>query len=327
MDDAGASKFSALVRESSDVLDLLVAGEVAHLFAPSDSNASHELKARHGILVHRGTNSTTERASLQAISFNQKLEQMQTTTSGLSVVKRGATHPETSSPDYGFVVETVHDANLNHNSDQNLVVQPVEDSSPKQRIISPTGEEDDFDVIAQVYSGLGNVVDILKGTFKFARCANGTGSIFVAKNYFTIPERLCSTAKKLNLTTFISLVKCSGLGEFLDIKPSITVFIPSNEAYEDAGTPDPDHKYSMDTTGKLKALVVPNFLGYTPNLEDGQTLTSMNGTKIEIAINGDGIFVNGGKIIKRDIILENGVAHVIDRVCRVPISRSVIGES
>ncbi|KAK0649256.1 FAS1 domain-containing protein [Cercophora newfieldiana] len=309
LENAGASQFGVLVRETPELLDLLIAGEIGHLFAPSDSTTSHSLKPRHA--ERRATNTSSQSPTLQAVLTNsfQALEDIQSGSSKARAVKRSVAHSDTSSSNFGFVVETAQDANLNDNSGQNLVVQPWQDSTPDKS----TSEDGDLAIIAKVYSGLGNIVEVLKGTFKFARCANKTGTIFVTKDYFTVPERLCSTAVKLNLTTFISLVKCSGLSEVLDTKPSITVFIPSNQAYEDAGVLHPDHAFSRETAEKVKALVVPNYLGYTPNLMDGQTLTSMNGTKIEILIEDGEILVNGGRIIKRDIILENGVAHVIDK--------------
>ncbi|KAK4447845.1 FAS1 domain-containing protein [Podospora aff. communis PSN243] len=303
--NAGASQFASLVRDTPDLLDLLVGGEIAHLLAPTDSHSARLLRPRHAGIAHeRRASNTSQPVMLQAVAYNQKLEDMQSGTSKRRALKARTAKPSTAAIDYGFVVETAHDANLNDNSGQNLVVQPVD--------VSPTSD-DGPNVIAQVYSGLGRIVNVLEGKFEFARCADRTGSIYRVEDYFTVPENLCNTAEKLNLTTFEGLVKCAGLSELLNNKPSITVFVPSNEAFEDAGVGRPDHRFNKETTAKIKSLVVPNFLGYTPNLEDGQVLTSMNGTKIKIVINEDGIFVNGAKIIQRDVVLDNGVAHVIDK--------------
>ncbi|KAK0611368.1 FAS1 domain-containing protein [Immersiella caudata] len=304
LSNSGASQFAAAVRDTPDLLDLLIAGEIAHLLAPADSHSPSLFRPRHGSLPHerRASNSSTP-ITLQAVAYNQRLEDMQSGTSRSRALKGRTASPD---PYYGFVVETVHEANLNDDAGQNLVVQPVDHYSASD------DDDDGPTIIAQVYSGLGKVVNVLKGKFEFARCANKTGSIYRVEDYFSVPENLCNTVEKLKLTIFEALVKCSSLGELLNRRPSITVFVPSNEAFEDAGIVEPDHRFSKQTGGKIKSLVVPNFLGYTPNLEDGQVLTSMNGTKIRIEIREDGIFVNGAKIVQRDIILENGVAHVID---------------
>jgi len=311
LDDAGASQFASLVRESPDLLDLLVAGEIATVFATSNGdNPSHPLKPRHSIIARerRETNTSSSKSVLYQAAFTQ-LEDMDSGSAKAKLKRKtaNAIHASGGLLPPSFVIETAEHANLN-GSGQNIVVQSWQPSSVS------TSDDDYPPIIAQVYSGLGNTVNIIHEDLEFARC-NDTGRIYIADDYFTLPESLCSTSAKLKLTIFNSFVQCSGLSETLNTRPSITVFIPANMAYENAGVGKPDHDDPKVVAEKVKALVIPNFLGYTPNLADGQTLTSMNGTDVKIEINGEGTFVNGGMVIQRDIILENGVAHVIEEVC------------
>lgn len=122
---------------------------------------------------------------------------------------------------------------------------------------------------------------------------------------------------ELDLTTFGNLVGCAGLTDELDTRSAITVFIPSNEAFEDAGVSVQDHDSDRGEAAdqQLRGLVIPGFVGYTPYLYNGQTLSTLNGSHLAIEIKGHDFVVGGARIVKPNVILSNGVAHVVDKVC------------
>jgi len=119
------------------------------------------------------------------------------------------------------------------------------------------------------------------------------------------------------LTTFNNLVDCSGLTNELDTRSTITVFIPSNEAFDDAGVSFDDHDsdYTRIAAQQVRGLVVPGLVGYTPYLYNGQTLSTLNGSHLTVEIKGHDFVVGGAQIVKPNIILSNGVAHIADKVC------------
>ena len=58
--------------------------------------------------------------------------------------------------------------------------------------------------------------------------------------------------------------------------------------------------------------MVTGAVGYSSSLEDGQVLTSLSGEKITITIEDGDVFANGVKVIIPDVLVANGVAHVIE---------------
>jgi uncharacterized surface protein with fasciclin (FAS1) repeats len=60
-----------------------------------------------------------------------------------------------------------------------------------------------------------------------------------------------------------------------------------------------------------RALVVPGVVGYSSGLEDGDTLETLSGGVIQITIEDGSIFANGVKIVIPDVLVANGVVHVI----------------
>ena len=46
---------------------------------------------------------------------------------------------------------------------------------------------------------------------------------------------------------------------------------------------------------------------------NGSMLTSMNGGKLMITMNNGSVFVNSAKVVLPDVLVANGVIHVIDK--------------
>ena len=59
--------------------------------------------------------------------------------------------------------------------------------------------------------------------------------------------------------------------------------------------------------------VVPNYVGYSPSLENGTILRTAQGGNLTVTRQGSNIFVNSAKITTPDYLIVNGVVHVIDR--------------
>jgi len=67
----------------------------------------------------------------------------------------------------------------------------------------------------------------------------------------------------------------------------------------------------------MNAQSVRDFVAYSPSLVDGAFFKAGNGEDITITVTADGVkFANGIQIVQQDIIVENGVVHIIDGVSR-----------
>jgi len=133
---------------------------------------------------------------------------------------------------------------------------------------------------------------------------------------FTVPVALSSTANSTGQTTWVSLTDGSNQTSVLDSTPLITVFIPTNAAFAAAGISTP----SNETASLLAGHVLPNFAGYLPSLTNGSTIVTQAGTSVTVTIKGEDYYINNALIVQSNLILENGVAHVIDTVCHLSSS-------
>jgi uncharacterized surface protein with fasciclin (FAS1) repeats len=52
----------------------------------------------------------------------------------------------------------------------------------------------------------------------------------------------------------------------------------------------------------------------TSELTDGQTLTTLEGSDLQVSVQGDTVSVNGAEVVQPDLRAGNGVVHVIDDV-------------
>ena len=58
--------------------------------------------------------------------------------------------------------------------------------------------------------------------------------------------------------------------------------------------------------------MVSGAVGYSSALKDGDTFKTLSGGVIEITIKDGNIFANGVKVILADVLVANGVVHVIE---------------
>ena len=130
-------------------------------------------------------------------------------------------------------------------------------------------------------------------------------------------------------TTLVAAVKAAGLTEVLQGKGPFTVFAPTNAAFDQlpSGTVDqllqPENRSKL--TSVLKYHVVPGKISSRELMEwvrkgnGTMELTTVQGDKLWVMENGDGIWLKDGKgnrasITVRDVNQSNGVIHVIDAV-------------
>ncbi|KAK2767593.1 hypothetical protein FQN54_003751 [Arachnomyces sp. PD_36] len=149
-----------------------------------------------------------------------------------------------------------------------------------------------------LFSGLGNTVTILTEDIPF-----DGGVIHITDGFFTLPGTLTDSLNSIDSTTTVA--SQIGAGHSLESTPQLTVFAPSNEALGD-GT---------DFVSLTGAHVIVGLVAYSPLLVDGAVFQTQAGTDLYITSNLDGtILVNDATIIQNDIVIENGVVHVIDKV-------------
>ncbi len=116
--------------------------------------------------------------------------------------------------------------------------------------------------------------------------------------------------------TLESALLNSGLSSTLSGPGTYTLFAPTDEAFDalPAGTID---ALLLDPSGVLTQILLYHTVGaeaLSSVLEDGMTITTLQGQDVLVTINADGIFINNAQVIIADIIADNGVVHVINAV-------------
>jgi len=119
-----------------------------------------------------------------------------------------------------------------------------------------------------------------------------------------------------NFTTLVAAVKAAGLVETLQDKGPFTVFAPTDEAFAKlpAGTVEdllkPENKEKLAAV--LKYHVVPGKV-MAADVKTREAKTAQ-GQSVKLKVSEEGVMVDNANVIKTDLLAENGVIHVIDRV-------------
>jgi uncharacterized surface protein with fasciclin (FAS1) repeats len=114
--------------------------------------------------------------------------------------------------------------------------------------------------------------------------------------------------------TLVTAIKAAGLANTLKSKGPFTVFAPNDEAF--AKLPKSTVDDLLKDIPKLKAVLTYHVVSGKVMAAD---VAKMNRAKTvqgqEVKIDASyGVRINDAKVIKADIVTDNGVIHVIDKV-------------
>ena len=120
-----------------------------------------------------------------------------------------------------------------------------------------------------------------------------------------------------NFKTLVAAVQAAGLVDTLKGAGPFTVFAPTDEAFAKLPAGTVDDLLKPENKDKLVAIltyhVVPGKVMAADVAGKDLMVKSVQGS--EITVNGkDGVMVDNAKVIKADIVTDNGVIHVIDAV-------------
>jgi len=119
-----------------------------------------------------------------------------------------------------------------------------------------------------------------------------------------------------NFKTLVAAVKAAGLVETLQGKGPFTIFAPTDAAFAKlpAGTVEslllPENKEKL--VAILTYHVVPGKV-MAADVKTGEAKT-VQGQSVKLVVSDTGVMVENAKVIKTDVMADNGVNHVIDTV-------------
>ena len=122
-------------------------------------------------------------------------------------------------------------------------------------------------------------------------------------------------------STLIAAAQAAGLADALATSKNLTVFAPTDEAFAKLPAGTIESLLKPENKDKLAAIltyhVLPRVL-MSNQLPKGpihvRTLKASGDRTLAISKGMDGVTLDGAKIVKADIMADNGVIHVIDMV-------------
>ena len=98
-----------------------------------------------------------------------------------------------------------------------------------------------------------------------------------------------------------------------------TVFAPTDAAFN--ALPAGTVAALLNDIPALTNILTYHVVGaeaFSTDLTDGQMVMTLQGSDVEVTINGTGVFINDAQVTVADLIADNGVIHVIDAVLLPP---------
>ena len=116
-------------------------------------------------------------------------------------------------------------------------------------------------------------------------------------------------------TTLNQAITAANLQETLSGDGPFTVFAPADEAFD--GLPPGTLDLILANQDELIDLLYNHVHSgevYSEDLEDGMMVPTLNGTELEVSIDGMTVMINLATVIEADLPASNGVVHIIDKI-------------
>ncbi|KAL9109308.1 MAG: hypothetical protein Q9227_006063 [Pyrenula ochraceoflavens] len=143
--------------------------------------------------------------------------------------------------------------------------------------------------------------------------ASNDVTVHVIDKVLSIPPPIGNISIDANLTSLTGALTQSNLVAALTDMKDVTIFAPTNMAFQSIGSALGTLSM-MDLTRILSYHVVNNSVLYSTTLMDGASVPTVAGPNITVHLEGDRVFVNSAEVTTPDVLIANGVLHVIDDV-------------
>ena len=119
-----------------------------------------------------------------------------------------------------------------------------------------------------------------------------------------------------NFKTLVAAVKAAGLVETLQGKGPFTVFAPTDAAFAKLPAGTVESLLKPENRDKLVAILKYHVISGKVLAADVKTMEAktVQGQSVKLVVSDAGVTVDNAKVVKTDVMAENGVIHVIDTV-------------
>jgi len=162
------------------------------------------------------------------------------------------------------------------------------------------------DVVVFV-SGLGRRSTLTQADLSF----NG-GVVQVIDSLLIPPSNLPDTLNAFNLTSLEGALYASEKLPTFNTQPNITIFAPQDSAFQALG-PAIANMTAEDLAKIIDYTVLPQTV-YSTGLTNGTKFVTTGGESVTVIHSGNNVYINSAQLLTSDILIANGVLHVIDNV-------------
>ncbi|KAL2195196.1 FAS1 domain-containing protein [Corynascus similis CBS 632.67] len=138
------------------------------------------------------------------------------------------------------------------------------------------------------------------------------GTLHIIDSVLTIPKSLTNTLIAGGLTAAVGALRRASIEDTLNEASDVTIFAPTNDAFNAIGSLVNSMTLEQ-LTSVLNYHVVRGKVLYSELLTGGSELTSQ-GASVNFRVQNGALFVNSAKVVISDILVGNGVVHVVDGV-------------
>ena len=127
----------------------------------------------------------------------------------------------------------------------------------------------------------------------------------------TIPGDDASTLIAANLTALAGALNQTNLAQNISSQKDLTIFAPDNGAFSGIG-----NLVANLTMMQLETIldyhVVQGNVLYSTSITNS-TVQALNGADLHLSVIDGEMFVNSAKVVQANVLVDNGVVHVIDK--------------
>jgi len=146
-------------------------------------------------------------------------------------------------------------------------------------------------------------------------CSNGI--VHIIDRVILLPDETARVVRdQRDLRLLLDAVVKAGLADALDTTAGITLFAPTDRAFIEAGIDIGNT--SVAVLKKVLTYHVVPAVAYSTDVKDGEVVPTLEGGKLTLKVDKEGVHVNDARVIAANLLLKNGVAHVIDKVLMPP---------
>lgn len=151
------------------------------------------------------------------------------------------------------------------------------------------------------------------------------GLIHIVDNLLIPPARLRRTADAFRVTSFLGGLYAADLMPEMEDRRNVTIFAPQDQAFDLVG--GSLDQLDNETLARIMGYhVVPNQVLVSSSLSNGSRLDTLAGDaadSVMVRQAGNNKYINSAQIVQPDILLANGIMHIISNVLNPDVAAAV----